>query len=246
MRVLAAGVTDSGRAKKRNEDALALFPEHGLFVVADGMGGMAAGEVAAQMIVEAVPRTLLNGSSALRSEPERALARALAEVSREIFEQGKSSRTMFGMGAAVVMVFVDDTRATVCHAGDCRVYRLRGGKLELLTEDHTVVDSLIRKGLLSPAQAKTHPLRSQLTRHAGLEELEPEVRTIDVQSGDRLLLCSDGLTKELDDAHIEAVLAQAPDVQKASRQLVNEANDHKGRDNITALVLEFVSEPAGE
>lgn len=239
MRVRAAARTDPGRTKGNNEDAYALFEEPKLYLVADGMGGMNGGEVAAGMTVERVPELVLPqlGSN---GKPLEVLGSALAQVSHEIWQQSATSRSLFGMGSTVVAVHVRGSEMFIAHAGDARVYLLRDGEIKLLTEDHTLVHALFKQGTITARQAEVHPWRSQLIRHMGQKRLEYESQTVSLQDGDRVLLCSDGLNKEIPDEQIARLLQEAPDPEQAVKVLVDTANQRGGRDNITALVL-FVS-----
>lgn len=235
MRVRAAARTDPGRTKGNNEDAYALFEEQKLYLVADGMGGMNGGEVAAGMTVERVPQLVLPQLS--NGKPLEVLGSALAQVSYEIWQQSATSRSLFGMGSTVVAVHVREAELHIANAGDARVYLLRGEELKLLTEDHTLVHALFKQGTITARQAEVHPWRSQLIRHMGQKRLDFDSQTVGLQDGDRVLLCSDGLNKEIPDEQITRLLQEAPDPEKAVKVLVDTANQRGGRDNITALVL---------
>ena len=199
---------------------------------------MNGGEVAAGMTVERVPPLVL--SELTRGQPLEVLGEALSTVSREIWQQSASSRSLFGMGSTVVAVYVRENEMFIAHAGDARVYLLRGGEIRLLTEDHTLVHALFKQGTITARQAEVHPWRSQLIRHMGQKRLEFDTQSLTLADGDRVLLCSDGLNKEVPDDLIGQLLGAASSPREAVEVLVEQANERGGRDNITALAV-FVS-----
>ncbi|MBI3929628.1 MAG: Stp1/IreP family PP2C-type Ser/Thr phosphatase [Armatimonadetes bacterium] len=235
MPLAAAAKTDPGRVRGENQDAFAVYLDRAFFIVADGMGGMNAGKLAAEMSVERVSEAFLSVDA--NNSPER-LKDVVRDVSREIWQKAGSCKSMCGMGATLVAVYVEGASAHVLHAGDSRVYLHREGKLSLLTEDHSVVQGLIRQGYINEKQARVHPCRNQLTRHMGLEKLDPALQKLSLQKGDRLLLCTDGLTKELTEDRIVSILSSEPDLDKCSHRLVEEAVAAGGRDNVTVLLIE--------
>lgn len=241
MKARAAARTHPGRSKPNNEDAYALFADEQLFLVADGMGGMNGGEVAAGMTVERVPPLVLPELSKEGQEPLEVIGSALCRVSQEIWQHSATSRALSGMGSTVVAVYLKGSEMFVTHAGDARVYLLRGGEIKLLTDDHTLVHALYKQGTITARQAEVHPWRSQLIRHMGQKRLEFEGQRLPVEAGDRVLLCSDGLNKEVPDDLIGQLLGAASTPEEAVEQLVEQANERGGRDNITALAL-FLSE----
>jgi serine/threonine protein phosphatase PrpC len=234
--------TDTGRQRNANEDSF--FARPPVFVVADGMGGAQAGEVASKAAAEAFDRDLPD------APPERVLRETIEAANREIHEHARADPALTGMGTTITAAIVNAQAEEVAvgHVGDSRAYRLRGGKLERLTRDHSLVEEMRRKGQLTDAQAEDHPQRSIITRALGPEpEVEVDVQTVPAQTGDVFLLCSDGLTTMLGDERIAGVLAGATSMDTAVRALVEEANRAGGRDNITALAfqLEDSSAPAG-
>jgi serine/threonine protein phosphatase PrpC len=234
--------TDTGRQRNANEDSL--FTRAPVFVVADGMGGAQAGEVASKAAAESFDRKLP------QAPPERVLEQTIEAANRTIHEQAHSDPNLTGMGTTTTAMIVDleSEEVAIGHVGDSRAYRFRSGKLERLTRDHSLVEEMRRKGQLTDAQAEDHPQRSIITRALGPEpEVEVDVQTVPVQAGDVLLICSDGLTTMLDDDHIARLLGRASSMDAAVRSLVDEANRAGGRDNITviAIRLEDAAAPAG-
>jgi serine/threonine protein phosphatase PrpC len=235
--------TDTGRQRSANEDSF--FVRSPIFVVADGMGGAQAGEVASKAAAEAFDRDLPSGA------PEAFLRETIEAANREIHDLAREDPSRAGMGTTITAAVVDAERDEVVigHVGDSRAYRLRGGSLERLTRDHSLVEEMRRKGQLTEAQAEDHPQRSIITRALGPEpDVDVDVQTVPASPGDVFLICSDGLTTMLPDEQIAALLGKAGSMEAAVRALVDEANRAGGRDNITALALrlEDASAPAGE
>jgi PPM family protein phosphatase len=233
--------TDTGRQRNANEDSL--FTRASLFVVADGMGGAQAGEVASKTAAETFAGELPAAA------PERLLRETIEAANRRVHARAQSDSSLAGMGTTMTAAIVDleAEEVAIGHVGDSRAYRLRGAKLERLTRDHSLVEEMRRKGQLTEAQAEDHPQRSIITRALGPEpEVEVDVQTVPAQAGDVFLICSDGLTTMLDDEHIARLLARATSMQAAVRALVDEANRAGGRDNITVLAfrLEDAAAPA--
>src|SRR3954452_20385456 len=224
--------TDTGRQRNANEDSL--FVEAPLFVVADGMGGAQAGEVASRAAAESFAQNLPP------APPERLLEETIAGATRTIHELARKDPSLTGMGTTTTaaLVDLDSEEVAIGHVGDSRAYRLRGGKFEQLTRDHSLVEEMRRKGQLTDAQAEDHPQRSIITRALGPEpEVEVDLQTVPAQSGDVFLICSDGLTTMLDDEKIAQILIRATSLQNAVRALVDEANRAGGRDNITVVLF---------
>jgi len=224
--------TDTGRQRNANEDSL--FVEAPLFVVADGMGGAQAGEVASRAAAESFAQNLP------AAPPERLLEETITGANRTIHELARKDPSLAGMGTTTTaaLVDLDSEEVAIGHVGDSRAYRLRGGKFEQLTRDHSLVEEMRRKGQLTDAQAEDHPQRSIITRALGPEpEVEVDLQTVPAQAGDVFLICSDGLTTMLDDAKIAHILSRATSLQSAVRALVDEANRAGGRDNITVVLF---------
>jgi PPM family protein phosphatase len=223
--------TDTGRARRANEDShLARAP---LFVVADGMGGAQAGEVASRIAVES-----FEGGLQGTSEPEAALAQLTREANARIHELSHSHAEQAGMGTTLTAVYVGERDISIAHVGDSRAYRLRAGELLRLTEDHSLVDELLRQGRLTPEEALEHPQRSVITRALGPEGfVEVDTRSYSVQDGDVYLLCSDGLTTMVPEPRLAELLLAHESLHDAGEALIAAANEAGGRDNITVLLL---------
>jgi PPM family protein phosphatase len=224
--------TDTGRQRNANEDSF--FTRGPLFAVADGMGGAQAGEVASKAAAESFDRELPQAA------PERVLRETIEAANRAIHERARRDPELAGMGTTTTAAIVDPEAEEVAigHVGDSRAYRLRGGKLEQLTRDHSLVEEMRRKGQLTDAQAEDHPQRSIITRALGPEpEVEVDLQTVPAQGGDVFLICSDGLTTMLGDEQIARILIRATSLDAAARALVDEANRAGGRDNITVVAF---------
>jgi len=224
--------TDTGRQRNANEDSV--FTRAPLFVVADGMGGAQAGEVASKTAVESFDRELPAGS------PERVLRETVEAANRTIHAHAQKDPDLAGMGTTITAAIVDleAEEVAIGHVGDSRAYRLRGARFERLTRDHSLVEEMRRKGQITEAQAEDHPQRSIITRALGPEpEVEVDLQTVPAQPGDVFLICSDGLTTMLGDEQIGKLLARATSMQAAVRALVDEANRAGGRDNITVIAF---------
>lgn len=234
--------TDTGRHRRTNEDAyVARAP---LFVVADGMGGAQAGEVASRTAIEVLSRGVPSGAGSL----EERLRSAVQTANERIHQLSVADEGYAGMGTTLTAAHVGEREVTVVHVGDSRCYRLRDGELERLTVDHTLVEELVRQGRLAPEEVGDHPQRSIVTRVLGPEALvRIDTHTFPARGGDVFLLCSDGLTTMIGEAQVTATLAAAPDLRRGARQLVAQANDAGGRDNITVLLFRLEDvEVAGE
>ncbi len=249
--------TDIGRIRENNEDCYGSAQELGLFVLSDGMGGMASGEVASRLAVETVlahcreaqanPSLPLVGERVEGiSETSNRLSSAIRLANQVIFREAQQNPAQQGMGATVVAVRFMNQRMSLAHAGDSRAYRLRAGVLEQLTQDHSFVAESVRRGIMNEEEAGASKLQNVLIRALGVDpELEVDVTEDLVTEGDTLLLCSDGLTRELSDSQIAAVLRDTRDPRKAAGGLVDLANRAGGGDNITAVVLRDVAKPSG-
>jgi PPM family protein phosphatase len=227
-----AFLSDTGRQRNANEDSF--FVRAPIFVVADGMGGAQAGEVASKAAADAFDVDLPDGP------PEQVLRETILNANRSIHELARNDPSRAGMGTTLTAVIVSAEREEVAigHVGDSRAYRLRGGRLEQLTRDHSLVEEMRRKGQLTDAQAEDHPQRSIITRALGPEpEVEPDVHSVSAAPGDVFLICSDGLTTMLGEAQIGRLLSRATSMSAAVRALVDEANRAGGRDNITVLAF---------
>ena len=231
--------TDTGRQRRENEDSA--YARAPLFVVADGMGGAQAGEVASHIAVEAFEHGLPDSGS-----PEERLAQRVREANQRIHERSLTEEGREGMGTTITAVWLQDSEASIAHVGDSRAYLFRDGELRRLTQDHTLVDELVRRGKLTEQQAAEHPQRSIITRALGPEpDVDVDTLTYPVRAGDVLLLCSDGLTAMISEERIAEILASAGSLDQAGNQLIKEANEAGGRDNITVVACRL-EEVAGE
>jgi protein phosphatase len=238
--VRAAGQTDVGRARERNEDAW--FSGTNVFAVADGLGGHRAGEVASELALESI-RALDE------QEPKKAanhVADAVRRGNRAVHTRAADDPELKGMGTTLTAIAVHDGVAHLAHVGDSRCYLLRGGSITQLSRDHTLVARMVAEGRLTPEQAEAHPQRSVLTRALGAErDVDVQTQNIVLQTGDRLLLCSDGLSGVLTDDDMLRFAGRGEDLQAICDELIDEANARGGPDNITAVLVEVVSAPAG-
>ncbi|MBO0772626.1 MAG: protein phosphatase 2C domain-containing protein [Actinobacteria bacterium] len=244
MVTLAAGsATDRGRVRESNQDSLLVSPP--LFAVADGLGGHRAGDVASQLAIETL-RDRFSGPPGTE-----ALATAVAEAGRAVWQRADSDPALEGMGTTLTAVVVlereGQVRLAVANVGDSRAYLFQHGQLSLLTRDDTVVQALIDAGEIEPERGRTHPQRSLLTRALGMSPVvEADISVPAVTGSARLLLCSDGLTTEADDDQIAAVLAAAERPDDAATALVRLANDNGGSDNITVVVVDIAADPQAQ
>lgn len=237
-----AGLTDRGRAREQNEDRWWADPEQGLYLVADGLGGQMAGGLAAQVVVETLPpllRRRLPGPADLTAPEAGERVRAvLAQVSSQLREQSQGQPGLEGMGATVVLALIRDSQALIAHLGDSRAYLWRRRRLKRLTTDHSVAQLLLDSGEITPAEAPTHPARGQLTRFVGMPgEALPDVQLQALAPGDRLLLCSDGLTGMVSERDVLAILNRTLPLEATCQRLVQAANAAGGKDNITVVIV---------
>jgi serine/threonine protein phosphatase PrpC len=236
MKVVVGSATDIGQVREGNEDSLLIVEP--LYAVADGMGGHRGGEVASTLALETVQQ--------LFEQRQGSLADQVAEANRAVFERSRNDRSVSGMGTTLTAALVDGDRVHLAHVGDSRAYLFRGGELRLLTEDHTLVHKMVVEGEITAEEAETHPHRSILTRALGVDQsVIVDEGDIEVADGDRILLCSDGLTGMVTDGQIREILAEAAEPQGAVDRLVTVANRAGGIDNITAIVLDFSDDGSG-
>ena len=223
--------TDIGCLRDHNEDSLVVAPP--LFAVADGMGGHAAGEVASEIAVRVL-------SELAPEHPDgEALGRAIEEANRAVIQAAREGRGRQGMGTTMTAAMLEGERLVIAQVGDSRAYLLHQGKLQQLTRDHSLMADMIEAGQLTPEEARTHPQRSVITRALGSDaHLHPDIYEINVETGDRLLICSDGLSGMIFDDQIENTLRRVQDPQRCASQLVNEAIAAGGHDNVTVIVAD--------
>jgi len=254
MHVSSASATDKGLRRSTNEDCFSAREDLRLFVVADGMGGHAAGEVASQAVVEGIV-AFVEATQTMTMSPGQTwpvpfdleqsvnanrLRAGFQMGNRRIAAQIAAASELRGMATTAVAVLIDGGTGTLAHVGDSRAYRLRDGQIDRLTRDHSWVEEQIRVGALSETAARQHPWRNIVTRAlSGSEDLEVDIQEVALQSGDRLLLCSDGVFTVLDDGQIGEVLRRKTDLDQLCHALIQGANDGGGPDNVTAVVLEI-------
>ena len=251
MKVTAAGLSDVGRKRKGNEDSYHIDVEHGLFIVADGMGGHVAGEVASRLAVQTIQEFMRVSDTDSEitwpfefdeslSEGGNRIQAAIQLANREIGRHMQSQEEHRGMGTTVVTAVVAEDACYIGHVGDSRAYLIRDGEIRQLTRDHTFVNEQVEKGFMSRAEAERHPARNILTRAVGsAEDLAVDLSETRLQSGDVILLCSDGLSSMVgDEAILQTVQAHPGDMEGACRSLVALANENGGWDNVTALLIQ--------
>lgn len=248
VRVKACGLSDVGLTRAHNEDYFEIDPRHKLYVVADGMGGHSHGEVAAQIAVNAIrdfiektadkDTTWPFGMDSRLERHSNLLKMAVRIAHDNVLRAISRDSALYGMGTTVVGLILSGGVAAVAHVGDSRAYRLRDGKLEQLTQDHTWVNEQVVAGFLSKEQARSHPLKNVVTRALGGEsDVLVDVLEVEVQPGDLFLLCSDGLTGMLSDADITERLSSGRSLHEICRTLVNDSNARGGIDNVTVVLL---------
>ncbi len=236
MNVSVGAATDIGQVREGNEDSYLVVEP--LYAVADGMGGHRGGEVASSLALETV--------QGMFERREGSLAEQVAEANRAVFDRSQNDRKVSGMGTTLTAAQVDGNRVHLVHVGDSRAYLLRGGELTQVTEDHTLVHRMVMEGEISEEEAETHPHRSILTRALGVDQnIQVDEGDLEVAPGDRLLLCTDGLTGMVPEGQIREILLESLDPQEAVDKLVKFANRAGGIDNITALILDFANDGGG-
>ena len=232
----AAAVSDRGRKRQSNEDAFGYSVEHGVYLVCDGMGGAAAGEIASSLAVDEVMRLLTERAAG--TPLDELIEQAIASANEAIYSRSQANPKLNGMGTTLVAMVVEERRVRVLNIGDSRCYRLRAEHLEQISEDHSLVDEQVRLGRMTPAEALRSPLRNVITRALGTQSrVTPDTFDLEAEPGDLFLLCSDGLTRELPDAKIESMLGAALPLDALCASLVEAANEAGGGDNITCLLV---------
>ena len=235
LRYTAAAATDKGRKRPSNEDAVGYSVEQGIYVLCDGMGGAAAGEVASSMAVEETIRRFIKREPG--TAPLKAAEAAIRGANQAIFGRSQRDRKLRGMGTTLVAIVVDEQRAWALNIGDSRCYLLRHRQLQQVSRDHSLVDEQVREGRISPAEALQSPYRNVITRALGTQEnVGADVFEVKTEPGDLFLLCSDGLTREVDDHLIEDILRLEAPLRELCDRLIVAANEAGGRDNVTCLL----------
>jgi protein phosphatase len=226
-------VTDPGRTRRHNEDSYVVDPP--LFAIADGMGGAQAGEVASRLATAALKESGADGGG------EQRISDLIQEANRRVYDRSSSDPNTSGMGTTITVALVEDDQVAFGHVGDSRAYLIRDERMEQLTEDHSLVNELLKTGKLSREEAETHPQRSVITRALGTDpDVDVDTFSVRAETGDLFLLCSDGLTDMVSEASIlEVVERNRKDIDGALRSLVKEANRGGGQDNITVVAFEI-------
>jgi protein phosphatase len=250
MRVESGYISDVGRKRKSNEDHFCVNDGEGLYIVADGMGGHAAGEVASQVAVETMEEFIeLTNANQDTTWPfgidenlslnGNRLKTAIRFANRQVLEKTRERAEYEGMATTVVATLIGNDQADIAHVGDSRLYLIREGRIRRLTDDHSWVNEQVMSGVIDSEQARTHPLRNVVTRAlGGKEELEVDMQLLELQDMDLILLCSDGLTSMLSDEEIlKIILTDGHDKKRALQGLIDSANNHGGEDNTTAVLL---------
>jgi protein phosphatase len=235
------GETDVGLKRQNNEDALAVRPDLGLCVVADGMGGAAAGEVASRIFVETVVEVFADGQKTGQDDCAGQIQYAFGLANERILRDVDMHPQRKGMGCTAEVVVFSDGGYVLGHLGDSRTYRYRNDQLKQLSSDHSLIQEQIDQGILSPEEAKTHPMRNVILRAVGVkEEVALDILKGRTYPGDQYLLCSDGLTDMVDDGVIEGVLASELTLEERANKLVGLAKSAGGKDNITIVLAEVI------
>ena len=257
MQIVSGGVTDVGRVRTNNEDCFRIVAPLHLFVLSDGMGGEAHGEVASALAVETVVQHCVDGDKNAAvtlygeqqpgwSDKTQRLSSAAHLANKKIFESAHEHPDQQGMGATLTAAWIDGSRLSIAHVGDSRAYLLRGGSLQQITSDHSLVAEQVRQGILTPAEAEQSEMQSVLLRALGSQpDIQIDAEEHGLIARDILLLCSDGLTRMLIEPEIAGTLQAEPDATRAAQKLVELANDRGGADNITVVVVRIGAESRG-
>jgi PPM family protein phosphatase len=248
LRHAMAGLSDAGRMRPENEDCISTRPELGLAILADGMGGHLAGEIASSMAIEIITQHFESDGWQQAREVGTAtdvVATAIRKANNAIHTAAKENADRHGMGATLVIAAFYDDRVCIGHVGDSRLYRMRGGTLEQLTQDHSVVQELINRGIFTQEEARQSLAKNLVTRALGVDAtIEPEVAEERVEDGDIYLLCSDGLNDVLPDADIaDIVRKHDKNLDAAARALVDNTNARGGPDNVSVILVRVSGEP---
>jgi protein phosphatase len=232
-------LTDIGKVREINQDSFAVDMDHGLFIVADGMGGHAAGEKASQTAVQIITERLggsVNASS--NGQLLDALQTAIQDANREIINASMEDSSMRGMGTTATVIVTKSNQIYVGHVGDSRAYLIRNRRIDQITEDHSIVAQLVRARAITPQEAARHPYRNVITRCLGMQvEVEADTQQRELKAGDRLLICSDGLSGLVSDDEMLQMVTTSEDPQKTCVDLVNLALERGGSDNITVVLI---------
>jgi protein phosphatase len=250
MSLLVDGQTDKGIARENNEDNLIIDADIGLFAVADGVGGHSSGEIASKIALEVLRDYLIRVSSNSDvtigkfddrySAMSNRLASGIRLSNQVIYESSKNNASLKGMGTTIAAVLYNDDKLSIAHAGDSRVYLIRGDSISQLTDDHSVVSEQVKRGLITKEEAEKSNMRNIITRALGqMESVDVDMSEIDVMDNDRIVLCTDGLTTMVSEEVILSVVNTMNEPKGACKTLIDAANNNGGRDNITVIVIYF-------
>lgn len=255
LKIQAAGLSDRGLKRSHNEDSLSVVPNLGLFIVADGMGGHNAGEVASRQAIESIVEFLRDSSSddetwPIAPEPnlshmENRIVTAIKLANRDVCKLSMEHPEYHGMGTTLVGMLLDPPTGScsIAHVGDSRAYRLRDGRLEKLTHDHSWVEEQLQRGIITSEEAKNHRWKNVITRALGNKlDVEVDVHTHTVQDSDLYLLCSDGLSGMVEREDMERVVVSNPDLEECAKLLIRSANENGGNDNISLILVRTIEE----
>lgn len=257
MRIVSGGVTDVGRVRSNNEDCFRIVEPLSLYVLSDGMGGEAHGEVASAMAVDTIVNycsnpirdpndTAVIASQTGWSDKTRLLTKSVHRANKSIYEAAEANAEQHGMGATVTAAWIDGSKLSVAHVGDSRAYLLRAGSLQQLTSDHSLVAEQVRRGILTPAEAEQSEMQSVLLRALGaVPEIEVDTEEYVIFARDILMLCCDGLTRMVTEPEIAGTLQAETDPTRAAEKLIALANERGGVDNITVIVARIGAESRG-
>lgn len=242
-----AGISDKGLVREKNEDAWCADDELGLFILSDGMGGKRGGGTAAKIVAQALPPVM---KPAIRKVSDLAeqmakdiVSISVSDLNQQVYTLGRDNPALSGMGATLVAVIIHKDKALIAHLGDSRVYLYREQTLTCLTRDHSIIQILLDNDEITEEEVATHPSRGQITRFIGMEgEAIPDITVIDLEPGDRILLCSDGLTGMVPESAIVDIFKKVAGPKVLCRYLLEEAISSGGKDNITAVVIDWTGE----
>ncbi|HEX4285107.1 MAG TPA: Stp1/IreP family PP2C-type Ser/Thr phosphatase [Terracidiphilus sp.] len=241
LHYIAAAVSDRGKKRPSNEDAYGFSIEDGVFVVCDGMGGAAAGEVASSLAVDRFLHLLAGHGQKVDASMPAAAEEAIVAANDAVFSQAQQNKRLTGMGTTLVSLAVHESHVWILNIGDSRCYRLRQGQLELMTLDHSLVEEQVRLGRMTRSEALRSPYKNVITRALGTQaQVTPDIFPLEAEPGDLYLLCSDGLTRELPDDTIASMIAEDVSLDDLCSRLVEAAKKAGGHDNITCLLVRAV------
>ena len=258
MQIVSGGVTDLGRVRSNNEDSFRIVEPLNLFILSDGMGGEAHGEIASSLAVDTIEKicssskgdaeVTLDGTSTSENwtEPTRVLQNAVFQANFGIYQSSQEHPEQRGMGATLTVGWINGSKLSLAHVGDSRAYLLRTGSLQQLTNDHSLVAEQVRRGIITPQQAEESEMQSVLLRALGAHpEVDVDLDEFELFPRDVLLLCSDGLTRMVTEPEIAGTLQAETDPEKAAQKLVDLANERGGLDNVTVIVARLQDESKG-